>query len=364
MTMDNLDPAPAGTFTVVALPDMQLYAHTGTEVYDQVIRWIVEQRERQRIVFVSHLGDMVDKADRHEQWRVVRTAMRPLDECLPYGAALGNHDLMQGWRTLYDEYFPERLFTGRPWYGGSFEHSSYQLVSAAGLDFLFLQLECNARDHVLAWADEVIRRHPDRRVAVSTHCYLGRLVSGLPREERWYTPRGRLPWSRFADGNTARQMWDKCLSRHPNLFLILSGDQAFVQAMRQQATGQHGNTVHELMSDYSYASRDLRGAHPDFFRECRLPPADLLREQDYRETVLARPDFGRQRRGSMQEIKSKSGKPVPCMDGFIRLLRFVPAGNRIEVRTYSPVQDRLCLGNPVVPDPGQHRFDLEYGMMG
>lgn len=359
MSASALSAAPAETFTVAALPDMQSYAYPATDVYRRLTRWIAENKEEQRIAFVSHLGDAVDKPGERGQWGIVREAMRELDGQVPYAVALGNHDFLPGWDTLYHEHFPPGLFAGEPWHGGAFEHSSFQLVSAEGVDMLFLHLECNARDHVLAWADEVLAGHPGRPAAVSTHCYLGRLAKGLPREERWYAPRGRIPWSRFADGNSGQDMWEKCLCKHPNVFLVMSGDQAYVQALRQTSVGHHGNPVHELVSDYSYASRDLVGAHADFFRECGLPPGEVLREADYRKPVLARAEFGRERTGSMADIKKKSGHPVHSPDGRIRLLRFLPSCNRIEVRTFSPLTGEVCLGNPVVPDPGQHRFDLE-----
>ena len=61
-------PAPEGSFTVVVLPDTQDYAdggspsgdYSGQEVFAALTQWIVGNREAQRIVFVSHVGDIVN----------------------------------------------------------------------------------------------------------------------------------------------------------------------------------------------------------------------------------------------------------------------------------------------------------------
>ena len=70
--------------------------------------------------------------------------------------------------------------------------------------------------------------------------------------------------------------------------------------MRLESTGDHGNTVHALLSDY--------GA------------------------------------------------------GGLRVMRFVPQQNRIEVRTWDPLKGELCEGTKVVKDRAQHQFSLEYKM--
>ena len=50
-------------------------------------------------------------------------------------------------------------------------------------------------------------------------------------------------------GNTPQEMWDKSLRKHPNLFLVLAGDQSGVIALCQESRGKHGNLVYEVMQD-------------------------------------------------------------------------------------------------------------------
>ena len=58
-------------------------------------------------------------------------------------------------------------------------------------------------------------------------------------------PQGRMLWKKVHGerGNTPQQLWEKCLSRHPNLFLVLCGDQSASIAHRQESRGLAGNLV-------------------------------------------------------------------------------------------------------------------------
>ena len=82
--------------------------------------------------------------------------------------------------------------------------------------------------------------------------------------------------------------------------MVISGDQSRTQAFKQKVLGSQGNTVHELVSDY--------GANG------------------------------------------------------LRVMRFIPAENKIEVRTWDPLQGQLCEKTSIVPDRDQHQFTLEYKM--
>ncbi len=273
----ELEPASEGSFSIVVIPDTQGYLGAGTKrqpestdpvsnpVFEAHTRWIVENLEPQRIVFVSHVGDIVDK-NVHAEWQVARRCMDRLHGKVPYGISIGNHDMTSaGNSSLFQEYFPASRFAGFDWYGGTFDGdlerpnvsgnnaNSYQLFSAEGLDFLFLHLECNAPDNVLAWADEVLENHAERWAIITTHMDLGPLEKPKTAEGFFDDPKGRMRWKKIhgARGNTPQQMWDKSFRKHKNLFMICSGDQSRTVAMYQTTVGDQGNTVHALLSDYT-----------------------------------------------------------------------------------------------------------------
>ena len=323
----ELPPAPANSFSIVVIPDTQQYRGRGTKgaaenedgkltntIFENWTDWIGVNLEQQRIAFVSHVGDIVDKNNR-EQWALARRCMDRLHGRVPYGISVGNHDMVpaKGDSSLFQEVFPKSRFEQFKWYGGCFgktsglatsgnNANSVQLFEANGMKFVFLHLECNAPDDVLNWANATLRFHSDRRAIITTHMGLGPREKPKSAADFFDAPKGRMVWTKCHGkrGNSAQQMWDKCFKRHRNLFMICCGDQSRTQAMRQESTGQHGNTVHEVLSDY--------GTHG------------------------------------------------------LRVMRFIPMLNLIEVRTWDPMNGVLCESTKFVSDRRQHQFTLSYEM--
>ncbi|MFT4691742.1 MAG: metallophosphoesterase [Verrucomicrobiia bacterium] len=323
----ELPQAPAGAFSIVVIPDTQHYKTSSSltdqkgkrpltnKVFDGFTDWIVANLDRQRIVFVSHVGDIVDKNNR-EQWAVARRNMDKLHGRVPYGISVGNHDMITGSgdSSLFQEVFSKSRFEAFDWYGGSFTNpsgkqsvsgnnaNSFQLFTAGEMKFIALHLECNAPDKVLDWAGSVLEKHADRRALITTHMGWGPKEKPKKAPDYFDAPKGRMQWQKChgKNGNTPQQTWEKCFSQHRNVFMVCSGDQSRTQAYRHLSKGVHGNPIHELLSDY--------GANG------------------------------------------------------LRVMRFVPAKDQIEVRTWDPLKERLCEKTSVVKDRSQHQFTLGYEM--
>ena len=98
----ELDLPPTGAFTIVVIPDTQGYLGRETKatpsstapltnpVFENHTRWIVENLRRQNIVFVTHVGDIVD-IDNRQQWQLARKCLDRLHGVVPYGLTVGNH---------------------------------------------------------------------------------------------------------------------------------------------------------------------------------------------------------------------------------------------------------------------------------
>ena len=322
----ELPSAPTGTFSIAVIPDTQHYRGQKSKaqpaslepatnpVFKAYAGWVAGNLEKQRIAFVTHVGDIVDVNNR-EQWTVARRNMDLLHGQVPYGISVGNHDMTQaGDSSLFQEFFPAKRFEKFDWYGGYFQKASgrsavsgnnansYQLFSAASMDFVFLHLECNAPDDVLAWVDGILQKHSKRRAIITTHMGLGPREKPKVVRDYYDAPKGRMRWKKCHGerGNTPQQMWDKCFRKHANLFLICCGDQSRTQALHQSVRGDHGNIVHEVLSDYGTNG--------------------------------------------------------------MRIMRFIPRKNRIEVRTWNPVKNQLCLKTSIVGQAERHQFELEYVM--
>ena len=300
---------PGDFFTLVVLPDTQGYADTRhretqkhwPEIGDQracfiaQTEWIKHNRRKRNIALVAHVGD-ITQTEHDEEWKIADTAFKTIDLHVPYVLCSGNHDMGyspdlrktgQSRASRFSTYFPPSRFTGNPLYDPHFgpekhrhfhkagkTESYYLFFRAGGIDFLVLTLEFKARDNSLAWANRVADQHPDHRIIVVTHGYLTK--KGKRAQTDGYP----------IVGNSGQAIWEKFVSRHKNIFLVLSGHAG---ESRLTSKGRHGNTVHQIQSDYWYW--------------------DLPR------------------------IKAGSG--------FLRILTFRPDRNRIEVETYSPVLDEF-----------------------
>lgn len=300
----SLDPAPAGIFSIIAIPDTQRYIRDNPTAFDRMVQWIAANVASQCIAFVTHLGDVV----RHpvpEQWAAADAILRQLDGAVPFGISVGNNDMVEttGDASLFSATFPPGRFAGCPWYGGAFRANadSYQLFEAESDGYLILHLECNAPDAVLEWANDVLASHADRHTIISAHMFLGPLDQPASREDLFAARKGVMRWSKCHGpaGNSPQQIWDKCLSRHPKVLLILCGDQSRTQAMRMQLAARDGHAVSACLSDYGGAD-----------------------------------------------------------EGWLRIYRFYPRERRIDVLTYGVATRALCAGTSLAPDPGAHCFSL------
>ncbi len=236
---------PGADFTVVALPDTQFYSQTYPNVFQRQTDWIVANRTNLNIVYVAHLGDIVNDGDSQPvQWpnatnalyRLENPATTGLPEGIPYGVVPGNHDHV-GNTVQYNTWFGTNHFAGRSYYGGHYgsdNQNHYDLISASGMNFIFLFQDFNytSLDYAPldAWADGVLKTNADRRAIVISHDILA--VGG------GWDSRGQVIYENLKD--------------NPNLFLMLCGHN-HGEGDRQDTF--EGRTVHSCLSDYqSYAN--------------------------------------------------------------------------------------------------------------
>ena len=300
----GLDCGPVGCgdfceeFSVVLLPDTQYYTSkqnddTNNTYYEQM-RWIIANQDAHNIEFVIHLGDITNN-NTTAQWTIADAAHTMLDDAdVPYSMAPGNHDYLSSGQfsrddTRYGDYFGPARFADRSWYGGSMAGenlNNYTFFEVGPYRFMIVSLEYAPRKEALCWADELIAAHPEDRVIVATHCYLthdGAFGTNCPNST--YDVPG-------ADGAT---VWSELVSRHSNIFLVVSGhvgDSEYVPA-----TGNTGNTVHQMLVDYQFEV------------PCSAASIDLCDDHCHSSGYTG--------------------------NGWLRLLTFEPAENRVSANTFS-----------------------------
>jgi len=276
--------SPGADFTIIALPDTQYESQYYPAVFTSQTQWIVDNEIANNIIFITHLGDIVQTANNETQWINADTAMDFLDPAgIPYSVGPGNHDLpLYSSPSYYNDYFGIDRFSGKSWYGGHYgsdNYNNYSLFSASGLDFILINLQYSPTSAMLDWADALLKANADRRGIVVSHSIL--TINDA------FTSEGTTIYNALKD--------------NPNLFLMLCGHMHGTSdgAAYLSKLGDDGHTIHIVLADY----------------------------QDY--------DNGG--------------------DGYLRILRFSPADNKIYATTYSPYQNAYIESYP-------DEMEMEYEM--
>ena len=303
----------AKPFSIVVLPDTQYYADVRTADAENYwhngdlrayffaqTNWIKANKDEMNIKMVLQLGDLV-QADDPREYEIADRALSIIEDVVPYGLCIGNHDMGFGKsdkhsrtsrETNFNDFFPPSRFQNNPLYdyGGNLDDVSdnyYLRFKAGGMKFLVLSFEFFPRDEVLVWANRVVSDHPDHRVIMFTHCFLS--ADGSLNDFKNYPLKG----------NTATEMWEEFVKQHKNIFLVLSGH--IIGEATVTTKGLHGNNVYQLLADY---------------------------QQNY-----------------------NGG------EGYLRIMTFHPNENRIDVTSYSPAIDESMTDH-------ENQFSLEYEMRG
>lgn len=276
--------AASASFTVVVLPDTQNYvAHWASTYQSQLFieqtRWIAANVAAERIAFVAHEGDLVESGGTYPvEWQRADAAMDVLDGVVPYAAVLGNHDFDQ----------VSNRGGGATSYLSNFGPARYQGYSwyggssSNGLNQYQLFQAGGWTFLHLALELEA----PDSAIAwaqriLDQHPTLPAIVTthSYQRDDI-----GRTPSAQYG-GNAGEQIWQKLITRNPRIFIVLNGHFNETDGERHQVSlDDAGLEVFEMMADY----------------------------QDY-------PNGG---------------------SGYLRLLRFDPANQQIQVRSFSPTLDQ------------------------
>jgi len=245
--------APAA-FTVILLPDTQFYSKIYPQTYYKQTRWIADHRDELNIKFTIHLGDITHN-NTPKQWRVADRAHKILDKAgIPYSMVPGNHDMPKKKEgrvrdtTNYNLYFGPPRFKDKEWYGGHMglaNDNNISLFEHGDLKFMVVSLEFAPTLKALDWADNLIGQYKDRRVIIVTHCYQAKSLvveSGAGGHQTNCAVRYNL------EGSGGDIVWEKLVNRHANIFMVLSGHISDVEHRIRK--GIANNTIHEILTGY------------------------------------------------------------------------------------------------------------------
>ena len=195
-------------FTLAVVPDTQYQ-------FDQdrgdpaplsaSFEYLIEQRSAENIVFIAHLGDVVENALASE-FAQADPVFKILDRArFPYSVLAGNHDIdgstddTRGDSPYLHTFGPQR-FRRMSTYGGSTPngYNSYHVFRAAGQQWLLLAMDWRPSDASFAWARQVIAAHPRMPVILTIH-ELVNADHGNP--VAYFTDHGNRVWDQLVNGN-------------------------------------------------------------------------------------------------------------------------------------------------------------------
>jgi len=279
-----------GSWTLALLPDTQYYTNHpnyNKYFYNQT-QFLADCKTPLNIAYVLHEGD-VTQDNYSNEWAIASKAFKTLDDAnIHYSMVPGNHDYPGSGdppnrTSLMADYFPVTRLASQPTFGGVYSgepdspHNSYSLFSSGDTDWLVLSLEYYPRDQIVDWADGVLKQYPNRQAMILTHAYLFRDDTRICNPPPYTTHLKNLP----GGVNGGEEMWTQ-LKDNPNLQFVFCGHICGTGYLASEA--DHGNIVHQILADY-------------------------------------------------QDIPHGG-------DGYLRLLEFLPDGQTVHVRTYSPYLDQ------------------------
>lgn len=255
----DTDSSISNFFTIIILPDTQSYLKYREEAFYAQTQWIVDNKDKLNIKFVSHSGDLVGTYTNNEQWNYASIGMDTLEDAgIPYSIAYGNHDA-DGRNTVeLNTYFPLSRFIAMDGFGGSYaddlSDNIYHKVDTPELSYLIFSLEMGPRDEVLQWVSDIMTLNPTYNAMINTHSYINKLgeltnPDGDGHNATFYG---------LGEVNLGQEMWDDYLQFEDNLDFVFCGHVNISNgAALVTSLTLNGNTVHQLMANYQYASSTL-----------------------------------------------------------------------------------------------------------
>ena len=267
-------------FSVVLLPDTQYYSESHPTIFQQQTQWIVDNRAAWNIQAVLGEGDIVNTPGQAYEWINADEAIHTLDVAnIPYALAIGNHDYdniapSSRGTVAYNNTFGVARYTSKPWYGGHYGTTN---------ESFYISFTTNGQKYIVL----ALEYYP--RTAILD--WADDLMTANPDAIFFitthafeYTDNAREDVCDTNDmrnsGQNAQSVWESVLKKHSNVQLVVSGHVIGNNTAHRTDEGLNGNLVHQIFTNF-------------------------------------------------QNLTNGG-------NGYLRILKFRPSLNKIEVYTYSP----------------------------
>lgn len=282
---DEVAPVTDFAYSFAVVGDTQTMCEKDPAAMGAIYDWLLEKKDELKIQYVLGMGDITDDSTDGE-WEHATGFISKLDGKIPYSLCRGNHDDWDDFNRHFHNGFYETTVGGMmvsgdvdlcdPKQPGLIENvlpdgtvdgfvtregdvpeggivkgdltNTYRTIEVSGTKYLIMTLDFAPNSAMLKWADGVIAAHPDHKVIVTTHAYMYRDGTTLDAGD-CYPP---TYYTGYTDAQNGDDMWNKLLSKHKNILLVISGHDPWQHIVYRQDKGVNGNTVTQLLVDAQY----------------------------------------------------------------------------------------------------------------
>ena len=208
-----------------------------------------------KIKNVFGLGDITEH-NTDDEWSVAKQSIYKLNGKTNFTLVRGNHDIKYGSQeekeeadSRFSQYFDNDIYRSQidDCYNNNLTNS-YKIMHIGNVDYLFLNLDYGPADNVLNWASSVVDNYPSHKVILSTHAFLFRNGTTLDETEL-------CPPTEDYGFNNGDELWDKFVSKHSNISLVLCGHDPSSDVICSTMNGDYGNKVTCLLIDPQYIDK-------------------------------------------------------------------------------------------------------------
>ena len=249
---EYVDLAKDYAYSLAIVGDTQTVTDQNPELLKTIYQWIIDNKDSKNIQYVLGLGDITEygvdaghtnytESKSNQQWADAKAAITMMDGILPYSLIRGDgHDGIEMFNKYFGSHDPYlENITG--YYEEGRIDNVYHTFKIGEVDYLLLCLDHGTKDDVLVWANEVVSSYPNHRVIVTTHQYL---QSDGTLCESWESGNAT---AYDPNNNAADELWDKFLSKHANISMVICGHSDVNGVLVTKKTALHGNEVTQIL---------------------------------------------------------------------------------------------------------------------
>ena len=298
------------SFSIVVLPDLQSYNKFAANqpALELMTAWIARKTDDLKVKTVLCTGDLVDQngilapngksSDQtgEQQWQSVSRALARLDNRVDYVCCTGNHDYgyisAENRHSRFPEFFsPERnplwekslvATTVNAWGVHTLENAAYEYETDTWGKLLVVSLEFAPRQEVIDWAKGLITSdtYKNHKVILLTHSYLHSNGKIIEKEGYGVDP-----------ANYGQHIWNELINPSDNIVMVVCGHACNLKGYEENVAftvgvNEKGREIPQMMWNAQTADQSWVG---------------------------------------------NGG------DGWLRILEFMPDGQTVSVRTFSPL---------------------------